>query len=116
MNWQRPLTAVILLIAVTLVAGCHGDPVVRKQRYLESGKRFSFEGRYREAAIQDLNALKVDEDYFEAHYELARTYQHLGEFAAAGNRRVGGLRCRGCAGRQQTGGNRDLDEATLSRV
>jgi Tfp pilus assembly protein PilF len=83
MNWQRPLTAVILLIAVTLVAGCHGDPVVRKQRYLESGKRFSFEGRYREAAIQDLNALKVDEDYFEAHYELARTYQHLGEFAAA---------------------------------
>ncbi|MDR3735799.1 MAG: tetratricopeptide repeat protein, partial [Acidobacteriaceae bacterium] len=72
-----------LLIAVTLLAGCHGNPNVRKQKYMESGRRFSSEGKYREAAIQFLNALKVDKDYPDAHYELAETYEHLGQLNAA---------------------------------
>ena len=33
------LWAVGLLVIVTLMAGCHGDPNVRKQKYVESGKR-----------------------------------------------------------------------------
>ncbi len=53
------------------------------QKYLESGRRFSSDGKYREAAIQYLNALKVDDDFAEAHYELAQTYEHLGEFNEA---------------------------------
>jgi tetratricopeptide (TPR) repeat protein len=56
---------------------------VRKQKYLESGKRYSAEGKYREAAIQYLNALKVDKSFAEAHYELAHTYEHLGQMNAA---------------------------------
>ena len=39
---------VIALIAVAaLLAGCHGDPNVRKQKYLESGERYSAQGKYR---------------------------------------------------------------------
>ncbi|MDR3410828.1 MAG: tetratricopeptide repeat protein, partial [Formivibrio sp.] len=39
--------------------------------------------KYREAAIQFLNALKVDKNYSDAHYELAETYEHLGQLDAA---------------------------------
>ena len=83
MTRQRKLISIALLVALTLVAGCHVDPNVRKARYLESGKRFDSEGKYKEAAIQFLNALKVDKDYPEAHYELAHAYQHLGRSGEA---------------------------------
>ena len=63
MNRRGAFGLVMFLVAAALLAGCHGDPNVRKQKYLESGKRYSAEGKYREAAIQFLNALKVDKDY-----------------------------------------------------
>src|SRR5215469_5950018 len=72
-----------LLIVASLVAGCHGDPNVRKQKYLESGKRYSAEGKYNEAVIQFANALKDDKAYPDAHLELARAYLHLGRFGPA---------------------------------
>ena len=83
MNRQRFLSAAMLVMAGTLMAGCHGDPRVRKQRYLESGNRYSFEGKYREATIQYLNALKFDEDFPEARFGLAKAYEHLGQFSEA---------------------------------
>jgi Flp pilus assembly protein TadD len=83
LNRRGCLWVVILFVAATLLAGCHGDPNVRKQKYLESGKRYSAEGKYREAAIQFSNALKVDKSYPDAHYELAQTYVHMGQFSAA---------------------------------
>jgi tetratricopeptide (TPR) repeat protein len=83
MNRRGFLGAGMLLIAITLLAGCHRDPNVRKHKYLESGNRYSAEGKYREAAIQYLNALKVDKSYPDAHYALAQTYMHLGQFSAA---------------------------------
>ena len=46
------------LFVAALLAGCHGDPNVRKQKYLESGKRYSAEGKYREAAIQYFERLE----------------------------------------------------------
>jgi len=73
----------MLLVVGMILAGCHGDPLVRKQKYLESGNRFSAAGHYKEASIQYLNALKVDEDFSVAHYQLARAYEHLGQFDAA---------------------------------
>ena len=74
---------VVLFIAVALMAGCHRDPNVRKQKYLESGNRYSEQGKYREAAIQYMNALKVDKSFPEAHYALAQTYMHLGQYSGA---------------------------------
>lgn len=80
---HKYLSSVMLLVALALLAGCRDNPDVQKARYLESGKRFSTEGKYREAAIQFLNALKVDKNYPEAHYELAEAFEHLGHSAEA---------------------------------
>jgi len=75
--------AVMFLVAIALLAGCHRDPNVRKHKYLESGNRYSAEGKYREAAIQYLNALKVDKGFPDAHYALAQAYMHLGQARSA---------------------------------
>jgi tetratricopeptide (TPR) repeat protein len=66
-----------------LLAGCHGDPNVRKQKYFESGKRYSAQGKYKEAAIQFANAVKIDKAFGDAHYELAKSYLSLGQFGPA---------------------------------
>lgn len=83
MNLRGSLWVITLFVAVGLLAGCHGDPNVRKQKYLESGKRYSADGKYREAGIQFANAVKIDKNFAEAHYELAQTYSHLGQYGAA---------------------------------
>ena len=72
MNQKQYISVLVLLATVALLAGCHDNPNLRKEKYLESGKRFSADGKYRDAAIQFLNALKVDKDYADAHFELAR--------------------------------------------
>jgi tetratricopeptide (TPR) repeat protein len=82
-NQRVSVWAIVLVAAAALLAGCHGDPNVRKVKYLESGKRYSDDGKYREAAIQFSNALKVDRDFADAHYDLAQAYVHMGEFGAA---------------------------------
>ena len=83
MNQRGLLVVVMLFVAIGLLAGCHRDPNVRKQKYLESGNRYSSDGKYREAAIQYLNALKVDKTFPDAHYALAQAYVHLGQYNAA---------------------------------
>lgn len=80
---NRRIWAISLLVAGILIAGCHGDPNIRKQRYLESGKHYSAQGKYNEAIIQFSNALKSDKAYPEAHLELARAYMHLRRYGAA---------------------------------
>jgi hypothetical protein len=52
MNRRGAFGVIVLLAAAALLAGCHSDPNVRKQKYLESGERYSAQGKYREAAIQ----------------------------------------------------------------
>lgn len=64
-------------------AGCSRDPNVRKQKYLESGKRYFDKGKYKEASIQFSNALRVDKNFADAHYQLAHTYEKLGSFQQA---------------------------------
>src|ERR1035441_9581967 len=83
MNWRGAYWVIMLFVAAALLAGCHGDPNVRKQKYLESGERYSTQGKYREAAIQYLNALKEDKNFADAHYALAQAYEHLGQFSGA---------------------------------
>jgi len=66
-----------------LLSGCFRDPNVRKQKYFESGMRYTAEGKDREAAIQFSNALKIDKNFADAHYALAQSYVHLGAFSLA---------------------------------
>jgi tetratricopeptide (TPR) repeat protein len=72
-----------LFVALALLSGCHSDPNVAKQKYLESGKRYSAEAKWREAVIQFGNALKIDRNYPDAHFALAQVYLHTGQFGAA---------------------------------
>ena len=81
-------SAVALLLATILCGfftSCSRDPNVRKQKYLESGKRYYEKAKYREAVIQFSNALQVDPRFAEAHYQLAQSYLKLGAFPSAYN-------------------------------
>ena len=84
-DWRRRGAGafVVLFAALAFLAGCHRDPNVAKQKYLESGNRYSAEGKWREALIQYANALKIDKNYPQAHYALAKTYLHMGQYGAA---------------------------------
>jgi Tfp pilus assembly protein PilF len=73
------LAAVIpTLLTLVFMTGCSRDPNVRKQKYLASGKRYEDAGKLKEAQIQFLNALKVDHNFGDAHYELAKIYLKTG--------------------------------------
>ncbi len=68
----RPVV-VLTLVAVGLTA-CSRDPNVRKQKYFDSGQRYFEKGKYREAEIEFVNAIKIDQNYADAHYQLAQVY------------------------------------------
>src|SRR5947209_2344943 len=76
------LTLLAFLCALALT-GCSRDPNVKKQKYLESGKRFMQSQKYREAAIQFSNALQVDNKFADAHFELAQAYGKMGNWSSA---------------------------------
>ena len=73
----RISAVVAVSLALVFATGCSRDPNVRKQKYLESGKRYEASGKYREAAIQFQNALKFDKNFAPAHYELAKALLKL---------------------------------------
>src|SRR5580693_6348724 len=73
----RVSALLVVSLALVFTAGCNRDPNVRKQKYLESGKRYETAGKYKEAAIQFSNALKLDKNFAPAHYELAKTYLNM---------------------------------------
>lgn len=86
MGMRRLSRAGILLIAcaaIQFLPGCSRDPNVRKQKYFESGTRHFEQGKYREAAIQYLNAVNIDPRFVEAHYQLAQCYKKLEIWSAA---------------------------------
>src|SRR5271154_4518873 len=70
-------------LALGLTVGCHRDPNKEKQRYLESGKRYADQGKLKEATIQYSNALKVDRNFGDAHYQLAKVFIKQGSIMAA---------------------------------
>lgn len=74
----RIATILAASLLAGFTAGCHHDPNVQKQKYLESGKRYAKEGKYKEATIQFSNALRVDHNFADAHYQLALTYLRMG--------------------------------------
>ena len=71
-RWLRRLVAAVLTAIV--LAGCSRDPNVMKQKYFQSGTHYFEKGKYREAAIQYQNAIKLDPRYTEAHYQLAQCF------------------------------------------
>jgi tetratricopeptide (TPR) repeat protein len=74
----RISTVLAVSLALGFTTGCHRDPNKQKQKYLESGKRYAAEGKLKEASIQFSNALKVDHNFADAHYELSKVYLKQG--------------------------------------
>jgi tetratricopeptide (TPR) repeat protein len=70
-----------LVIGATL--GCHRDPNKVKHSYLDSGMRYAKEGKLKEASIQYQNALKIDHNFGDAHYQLAKVYLKEGNMMPA---------------------------------
>ena len=75
--------SVRLLLACSVLSamltGCSRDPNVRKRKYLDSGEKYSSEGKYREAVIQFRNAILIDSRFAQAHYDLSQAYLKLGD-------------------------------------
>jgi Tfp pilus assembly protein PilF len=70
-------------LALGLTVGCHRDPNKQKQQYLASGKRYADQGKFKEATIQFANALKVDRNFAEAHYQLSKVLIKQGSMLPA---------------------------------
>src|SRR3984957_9143430 len=67
------LCAVVLLAGLTLPV-CHRNPQVAKQKYFDKGAQYFQQGKYNEAAIEFQNALQIDSNFADAHYQLALCY------------------------------------------
>src|SRR2546430_17739453 len=80
-----PVVRLIILcfLLAMLFAACSRDPNVRKQKYFESGERYFAKGKYREAAIQYSNAVRVDPRFAQAHSQLGETYLKLHDWNRA---------------------------------
>src|SRR5271167_4247852 len=74
---SRRLILSLPLVVSLLFSSCSRDPNVRRQKYFQSGQRYFEKGKYREAAIEFVNAIKIDPGYAEAHHQLAETYFQL---------------------------------------
>src|SRR6201994_4654558 len=80
----RRVSAVLAVsLSLGLTLGCHRDPNKQKQRYLESGIRYADQGKLKEATIQFANALKVDRNFADAHYQLSKVLLKQGSLMPA---------------------------------
>ncbi len=76
-SFQRLHLAFSLSLILVLSTSCSTDPNVRKQKYFQSGQRYFVGAKYQEAAIEFMNAVKIDPNFGDAHYQLAETYVKL---------------------------------------
>lgn len=70
------LTSSAVLLTLILTS-CSGDPQAHKMKHFQSGQHYFEKGKYEEAAIEFINAVKIDANYAEAHQQLAETYLKL---------------------------------------
>ncbi|MCL4813308.1 MAG: tetratricopeptide repeat protein, partial [Vicinamibacteraceae bacterium] len=66
-----------------LGAACGGDRQQAKQAHLANGNAFFEKGDYQKAVLEYRNAVRIDERFGEARYQLARAYEKLQDPAAA---------------------------------
>jgi tetratricopeptide (TPR) repeat protein len=78
---RRRIALVFLILAALLTAAC--SPEAKKKKALEGGNKYFDTGRYKQARLMYLNAVKADPRFGEAYYKLALTNLRLGSFAEA---------------------------------
>ena len=58
---------VAMAVLTCCLAGCSSDPAKAARRYIQSGDRYTQQGRYKDAAIEYRNAIKLIPQSVEAH-------------------------------------------------
>ena len=76
----RPAALFAILV---FLSACSLSPSGRKQKYLSSGEQYFDSGKYSEASIQFVNAIKLDPNDADAHYRLGRTYVKIADWPHA---------------------------------
>jgi putative PEP-CTERM system TPR-repeat lipoprotein len=71
------------LCAASLLAGCAGNPDVRKLEYLQKGKAYAAQKKYPEATIEFKKAIQQDVRFAEAYFELGQAFAASGDLRNA---------------------------------
>src|SRR3974390_2101340 len=92
-NWNRRKSfvkissavrcTIVLTLATLLLTACLRDPSTRKAKYFQSGQQYMENGHYAEAVIEFDNAIKIDSNYADARYQLAKAYLKLQQWPRA---------------------------------
>ena len=79
--WVRRILIAALVLGVigAAIAFSGVGKSALKYRYLKSGQKYAAQGLWREATIQYLNALSLDPRFVDAHYQLAKLAQRVGD-------------------------------------
>ncbi|OGK78461.1 MAG: hypothetical protein A2X52_15105 [Candidatus Rokubacteria bacterium GWC2_70_16] len=73
----------LLLVVLTLAAGCARSPEARKARHLERGERYAKAEKYRDAIIEYRNVLRIESANAQAIRGLGLAHFALGEMGQA---------------------------------
>jgi cellulose synthase operon protein C len=63
---------IALAFACLMLFSCSKNPQRAKSKYLAEGQKYMKAGKYGDASIEFRNALRIDPQYVDAYYELAR--------------------------------------------
>ncbi len=74
---------IAVVMALLALGACNRDPNYLKQKYLESGNKYSQAKRYKEASIMYRKSLEEDRRFGPAWYHLALTDLELGQISDA---------------------------------
>ena len=76
--------ALLIIVMLSLLAGCARSPEAKKARHLERGDRYFQQEKYREAVLEYRNVLRIDTDNTRAIRQLGLAHYQLGEMGHAG--------------------------------
>lgn len=76
--------ALLIIVMLSLLAGCARSPEAKKARHLERGDRYFQQEKYREAVLEYRNVLRIERDNTQAIRQLGLAYYQLGEMGHAG--------------------------------
>src|SRR2546429_1425042 len=82
MKQVRRFLVLIQLLAIVAI-GCSRNPRARSEKFIKSGDGYFEQGKYAEAAIEYMNAVRADRTSAAAHQHLATAERNLGDWGTA---------------------------------
>jgi tetratricopeptide (TPR) repeat protein len=70
---RRPIkSAILLMVAASLLGACAGDPQKAKLKYLAAGEKYMKQKQYGDAAVEFRNAIRLEPRSAESYYKLSQ--------------------------------------------